>query len=161
MVFRQARPEEIQQLFEEAYPVWHRGRTFAQYCEDNRKEEAYGTRYVIENNKEIVSSLIFLRFPSEGARRRFGIGSLVTPQRHRNKGYATEMLKHCLRQVNPETDIVLLYSDIAPTFYEKLHFRILPDTLQKKAGSVCMALCNDVSWMELIDGPITAIPDYF
>lgn len=161
MIFRQAKQEEYHQLFEEAYKVWPRGRTFQQYCEDNRKEDAYGTRYVLEVEGEIVCSLIFLQFPSEGARRRFGIGSVVTPQRHRNNGYATKLLEHCLRQVSRETDIVLLYSDVHPSFYERLHFRVLPINLQKKAGSVCMVLCGDTSWEDISSGSIDSIPDYF
>ena len=56
MIFRQARPEETDMLFREGYKVWSRNRTYAQYCEENRKEDAYGTRYVLEVDGEVVSS---------------------------------------------------------------------------------------------------------
>jgi len=161
MIFREARPEEIPKLLADAYPEWQRGRTFAQYCVDNRKEEAYGTRFVLEHGGLLVSSLIWLRPKSSLQRRVYGIGSVVTPPRFRGKGYASEMLTHCLRMADLSTDIVFLYSDVAPAFYERFAFRALPDAHQSKAGSVFMALCDEAGWQELVESPIGALPEYF
>lgn len=161
MLFRAAEQEEILEILKDGYTAWPKGRTFEQYCVDNRKEDAYGTRYVLVDGEAIVSSLIFLRLPAEPPARRFGIGSVLTPQKHRGMGYASILLDHCLRLPDPATDIVLLYSDIDPAFYERLGFRALPDELQKKAGSVCMAHCGERLWQDLITGPPESVPDYF
>ena len=50
MIFRQSKQEELDQLFRKGYKVWSRNRTFEQYSTDNSKEDAYGTRYVLEDN---------------------------------------------------------------------------------------------------------------
>ena len=162
MLFRASEPEEILVILMDGYAAWPKGRTFEQYCFDNRKEDAYGTRYVlVDSGEAIVSSLILLRLPAEEPVRRYGIGSVVTPAEHRGKGCASILLGNCLRLAEPETDIVLLYSDIDPAFYERLGFRALPEVLQKKAGSVCMAYCGENLWQDLIAGPPESIPDYF
>jgi len=162
MLFRAAEQEEILEILMDGYAVWPKGRTFEQYCVDNRKEDAYGTRYIlVDGGEAIVSSLIFLRLPAEPAARRFGIGSVVTPPEHRGMRYASILLDHCLRLTDPATDIVILYSDIDPAFYERLGFRALPEALQKKTGSVCMAHCSENLWQDLIVGPTESVPDYF
>lgn len=161
MIFRAAKPDEIPGLLADAYPEWQKGRTFAQYCADNRKEEAYGTRFVLEKDGEVVSSLIWLWPENRLARKVFGIGSVVTPPRFRGKGYASEMLTECLRMADLATDLVILYSDIHPAFYERFAFRALPDTMQRKSGSVCMALCDEAGWRELLASPMDTLPEYF
>ncbi len=161
MYFRPAEQEEFPDILRDGYAAWPKGRTFEQYCADNRKEDAYGTRYILEDSENIVSSLILLRLPAEEPVRRYGIGSVITPPDHRGKGYASILLENCLRLAEPETDIVLLYSDINPAFYGRIGFRALPEALQKKAGSVCMAYCGERLWQDLIAGPPESIPDYF
>lgn len=161
MRFRQAEPEEFQQILRDGYAAWPKGRTFDRYCADNRKEEAYGTRFVLENDGRIVSSLIYLRLPDGETGRRYGIGSVVTSPEYRGNGYASVMVGRCLRLADPETDIVMLYSDIDPAFYGHLGFRALPEALQKKPGSVCMAFCCDRLREDLFRCPPESIPDYF
>lgn len=70
------------------------------------------------------------------------------------------MLQDCLRQADIATDIVLLYSDVPPAFYEQLAFRALPEGIQKKAGSVFMALCDEDGWLELLASPIEALHQF-
>jgi len=161
MIFRQAKQEEIDQLFREGYKVWSKNRTFEQYCSDNRKEDAYGTRYVIEDNGEIVSSLILLTLKSIDSKLVYGIGSVLTPIIYKYKGYATELLKNCIQQMHVDASLVFLYSEIDPAFYERFNFRVLPAYLQKDADSICMVLCDDDSWQVLINSGIELIPDHF
>lgn len=161
MVFRRAKPQEILELFWEGYKVWSRNRTFEQYSADNGKEDAYGTRYVIEENGELVSSLILLKLKDLSRKRIYGIGSVLTPLVHKKKGYASELLKNCLEQVDSSNAIIFLYSEVAPAFYERFHFRVLPPRLQKDTGSICMALCTDEIWEQLLKHGIDAIPDHF
>jgi len=61
MIFRQALPQEISFIFSEGYKEWSKNRTFGQYCSDNAKEDVYGTRYVLDVDNEVVSSLIRLK----------------------------------------------------------------------------------------------------
>jgi predicted acetyltransferase len=161
MIFRQSKPEEVEELFKEAYKVWSKNRTFQQYCVDNSKEDAYGIRYVIEDKKEIVSSLILLNLESIKGRKVYGIGSVLTSPKHKRKGYATELLKSSIAKVNDEAAVIFLYSELEPSFYERFHFRALPKNLQKDKGSICMVLCDDIMWKELLSSSIDHIPDHF
>lgn len=161
MIFRQARPAEIGLLFSEGYKVWSKNRTFEQYCLDNGKEDAYGTRYVIEVAGEVVSSAILLNLPAINAKKAFGIGSVLTPKTYAGKGYATKLLKNCINNVYGDNTLIFLFSDINPFFYERLGFRLLPPHLQKNVKSPCMALCKDNVWNELMNCSLDTLPNYF
>ncbi len=161
MNIRKAKPEERELLFKEAYKMWSKNRTFEQYCADNGKEDAYGTRYVIEHEGELVSSLILLNLKELYGCKVYGFGSVFTLPAHTGNGYATKLLKYCIEEITGENKIMLLYSKINPEFYEKLNFRILPPHLQKDKKAICMALCGEAVWSQLVDTSIGLIPDYF
>ena len=161
MLFRQATTEERQSLFEEGYQEWSKNRTFEQYCIDNGKEDAYGRRYVIEDNGEIVSSTIVLNLKTINDHPVYGIGSVLTPKRYAGKGYATQLMKDCIELINDDRPYIFLFSDIDPSFYQRFNFRILPPPFQKKPKSVCMVYCHDELWDELLKGPVSQIPEYF
>ncbi len=160
MIFRQAKTQEIDSILEEGYKVWSKGRTYERYLEDNRKEDAYGARYILEENKEIVSSLILLNLQSVCSRETCGIGSVLTPAIHMHRGYATSLITSCLEQIPDRGGYVFLYSEISPLFYEKFGFRILPPELQKSKAP-CMVLCNEAAWNELMKISVDQIPEYF
>jgi len=107
MIFRQALPQEINFIFSEGYKEWSKNRTFEQYCTDNAKEDVYGTRYVLDVNNEIVSSLIILEFKDIVGKKAFGIGSVLTPKIHTGKGYATELLKNYIQKEKEDSFIFL------------------------------------------------------
>lgn len=161
MIIRQARPEERQILFEEGYKEWPKNRTFEQYCIDNGKEDAYGIRYVLEVDNEIVSSLILLTLKDVNGKKAFGIGSVLTPKKYSGKGYATKLINDCINLDFYDNCIIFLFSDINPEFYERFNFKRLPQHMQKYEKSVCMAYCKDTVWHELINSPINSLPDYF
>lgn len=161
MIFRQSNKEEIDQLLSEGYKVWSKDRAFEQYCAENRKEDDFGTRYVIEDNGVIVSSLILLSLKSINSKNVYGIGSVLTPSAYKHKGYATALLKNCMQQISIDTSLVFLYSEIDRAFYERYNFRVLPPDLQKDADSICMVLCDDDMWSVLINNGIALIPDHF
>ena len=161
MIFRQANKEEIDELLSEGYKVWSKDRTFEQYYTENRKEDDFGTRYVIEDNGEIVSSLILLNLKSINSKMVYGIGSVLTPHAYKHKGYATELLKKCIQQMSVDASLVFLYSEIDPAFYGRYNFRVLPPDLQKDADSICMVLCDVDMWSVLINNDTTLIPDHF
>ncbi|MCB8814650.1 GNAT family N-acetyltransferase [Desulfosporosinus shakirovi] len=160
MIFRQALPQERNFIFSEGYKEWSKNRTFDQYCSDNAKEDVYGTRYVLDVDSEIVSSLIMLKLKDIAGKKAYGIGSVLTPKIHAGQGYATELLKNCL-QKEKEDSFIFLFSDINPEFYKRFNFKILPSKFQRYEKSVCMVYCNDVSWNELLNCSIDSIPNYF
>jgi len=161
LIFRQSNQEEIDQLLHEGFKVWSKGRTIEQYFTENRKEDDFGTRYIIEDNGVIVSSLILLRLKSINSKNVFGIGSVLTPPAYKHKGYASALLKNCLQQINADTSLIFLYSEIGVSFYERYNFKVLPPDLQKDADSICMVLCDDDMWDVLITGGTALIPDHF
>ena len=161
MVFRQALSCERELLFSDGYKEWRKNRSFEQYCADNAKEDAYGTRFVLELDGEIVSSLILLTLKDIAGKKAFGIGSVLTPKIHSGKGYATELLNNCIKQKADADSFLFLFSDIAPDFYKRFCFRVLPSEFQKYEKSVCMVYCNDDSWNELLNCPPDSIPNYF
>ncbi len=160
MIFRQALPQEINFIFSEGYKEWRKNRTFEQYCSDNAKEDVYGTRYVLDVDNEIVSSLIILKLKDIAGKKAYGIGSVLTPKIHAGKGYALELLKKSL-QKEKEDSFIFLFSDINPQFYKRFNFKILPSKFQRYEKSACMVYCNDVNWNELLNCSLDAIPNYF
>jgi predicted acetyltransferase len=160
MVFREAREREIVGILKEGYAVWYKGRTWEQYFADNHKEDAYGTRYVVEDGGKIVSSLILLRLREIFDRNMLGIGSVITPPEFRHKGYAAELLENTMRLVEIG-DAVFLYSEVPPAFYERFGFRVLPENMQKDPNSICMVRCEETVREKLLVGGITQLPDHF
>jgi hypothetical protein len=70
------------------------------------------------------------------------------------------MVKHCISQVE-EDSIIFLYSDVNPGFYERFGFHILPDKLQISKYGICMALCKDTIFEQLVSGKLEMITEYF
>lgn len=161
MVFRQALPEERQLLFSEGYKEWHKNRSFEQYCADNAKEDGYGTRFVLELEGTIVSSLILLTLKDMVGKKAYGIGSVLTPERYAGRGYASELLTNCIKRQIQEDAYLFLFSDISPDFYRKFEFRILPPKFQKHEKSIFMVHCSDDNWSRLLDCLPAESPDYF
>lgn len=148
-------------LFKQGYQEWSKNRSFEQYCIDNSKEDTIGTRYVLDKDGEIVCSAIVIRFKDLNNRAIYGIGSVLTPRNHRGKGYASKFLRECLNLINKKDNIIFLYSDINPSFYQKFNFKVLPASLQKHKKSICMVLCKDDVWNELLKCTFQTIPNYF
>jgi predicted acetyltransferase len=161
VLIREAAPHERDELFLEGYKVWSKNRTFEQYCVENRKEDSYGTRYVMEQDSKILSSLILLRLKEICGCKVYGFGSVLTPPEYSGRGYATGLLKYCIENITVNDSIVFLYSEINPAFYEKFGFKALPPHLQKNGKAVCMALCSGAMWVRLLKVPAAHIPDYF
>lgn len=161
MIFRQAAKEERAFLFQEGYKEWSKARTFEQYCIDNSKDDTIGTRYVIEENSRIVCSSVLMQLQSISGLAVYGLGSILTSQNHRGKGYGSELIKRCINLVPDANTIIFLYSDIHPSYYEKLGFQSLPAKLQKYEKSICMAYCQEPVWSALANANAADVPDYF
>lgn len=162
MIFRAVKKEELDYIFKLGYKVWSKNRTFEKYCLDNGKEDEFGTRYALEENGEIVTSIILLKFkPIEGISA-YGIGSFVTPEKFRGKGYGQALLQKTIGTVYKENQsVIFLHSDLEPSFYEKYGFKVLPDKFQKYGKSVYMAYCSKEIWNKIIVLDANQLPKYF
>jgi predicted N-acetyltransferase YhbS len=126
----------VREVLPHSAAMWSGGRSYDEYVDDFRAltETGFGRRrfrtlgFVLDG--VVVSSC--KRYARElrcGERllRATGVGAVFTPEAHRGRGYATAFLGALLdAERDAGTDIVYLFSDIHPAFYEKLGFVRLP-----------------------------------
>jgi GNAT superfamily N-acetyltransferase len=118
--------------------AWRGTLTVEQFVNRNRRLERhpFGARrchaWALEKEGQIVSSLDALDI-TLGALDHRGdwrevpgvlIASVITPPEHRGHGYASSLLHQFFQR--PETANAVLYSDIAPAFYERFGFHAFP-----------------------------------
>jgi predicted N-acetyltransferase YhbS len=116
--------------------MWAEGRTFDDYVADFRAvvTSGFGRRRFrtlagVHDGAMVTSCKRYQRELRCGDRvlRATGIGAVFTPEAYRGRGYATAFLGAMLDAERATgTDVVFLYSDIHPAFYEKLGFVRLP-----------------------------------
>jgi predicted N-acetyltransferase YhbS len=116
--------------------LWAGARTFEEYVAEfyasansgwgRRRFRTVGLRY---DGALVASCKRYERTLRCGARtyRAAGIGAVFTPDALRGRGYATALLGAVLDAERAAgTDLVYLFSDIHPAFYERLGFVTLP-----------------------------------
>jgi predicted N-acetyltransferase YhbS len=116
--------------------MWAEGRSFADYADDFRAVVATGfgkrrfrTLGFALDGAIVTSCKRYQREVRCGDRlmRATGIGAVFTPEAQRGRGYATAFLGALLDAERAAgTDLVYLFSDIHPAFYEKLGFVRVP-----------------------------------
>jgi GNAT superfamily N-acetyltransferase len=142
--------------------VWARGRSFDEYVEDfvAVAASAYGRRRfrtvgLRVGGSLVVSCKLYEREIRCGERilSAVGIGALFTLPDLRGRGYASALIGVLLdRQHSAGTDIMYLFSDIHPAFYERLGFVALPSrtiTLRADllpATRLAVAAVEDADW---------------
>ncbi|WP_050182041.1 GNAT family N-acetyltransferase [Domibacillus robiginosus] len=153
MLLREAWPEERQKLYELGHQEWPKGRSLAQYIHDNQKEEAYGTRYVLEDTDGYIrASLMLLRLRPY----LYGIGSVVVEPNFRRQGLGSSLIRQCMDKHSDAA--FMLYSEIGSAYYEKLGFQVLPAPYQRYSHGLCMVRAEQCLWNRILKEPI---PDYF
>lgn len=153
MMLREAWPEERPLLYEWGHREWPKNRTLAQYIEDNQKEEAYGTRFVlVADDGEVAASLMLLKLRPY----LYGLGSIVVAPAARGRGVGTQLLTECL-QMHKEAAF-MLYSEIGTSYYERFGFTALPDEYQRYPQGICMVKAPPQQREQIMKEPI---PDYF
>lgn len=153
---RKARQGEFDQIYMMGFDVWADG-SQQEYLDECRTSSKYkkGTWYILEEDSQLVSSLILYKFNQN----QVGIGSIATPLQLRKQGCASKLLSDVITQIEAETSntIIFLYSDIAPEFYGKFKFVKLPDSAQRYKTTTCMARGQGV----LVHYDKLSIPEYF
>ncbi len=129
----------VRDVLPQTFSLWGDGRSFERYAEDFRAvaTSLYGKRrrftVGLRDGAELACSCKNydreLRF-GERSLRATGIGAVFTPPHLRGRGYASAMLGALLdAERRAGCDLVFLFSDIAPAFYEQLGFIALPSRL--------------------------------
>jgi len=167
MNIRQAREQDLENIYMMGFDAWSDGHSKEEYLKICRSSKKYAnaTWYVLENDKDVLlSSLLihnlnYLNSPKPVEIR--GIGSISTPLQLRKHGYASNLVKKTISLINSNVpvNIWFLYSDIGTDFYNKLNFKALPDDLQKYPSTVLMAYSEKLDLSS--DFTRLEIPDYF
>lgn len=158
MIVREAREEELSDIFMMGFDTWGDGDTqdtHIKKCLENTKYDN-GTWFVLEENKEAVSSLIVYKNAFNLPENCLGIGSVATPPKHRKKGYASALIREVLKVVKEHsTRGIYLFSDIDPLFYRKFGFEPIAAD-QSHQDTNCMVLVFNNS-----EDLSASVPDYF
>lgn len=155
MEIRKATPQELDQIYEMGFDVWSEGKTRDEYLASCRISNKYkkGQWFVLSNDSDLLSSLIVYEFANQV----FGIGSIATPPKSRNKGYASKLISSVISGIekNQPNAAIFLYSDINPDFYERFDFvRIC--ARRGNSNSTCMVRASNSKQIAK-----ESIPSYF
>jgi GNAT superfamily N-acetyltransferase len=142
--------------------VWAHGRTLDEYVQDfvAVAGSAYGKRRFRTIGLRVDGSIVVSckRYEREircGDRilRAVGIGAVFTPPELRGRGFASAMIGTLLDSERAAgTDVAYLFTDIHPTFYERLGFLSLPSrTISLRADTLPstrlpIAAVTDADW---------------
>lgn len=133
----QATDDQVCSLYRESHALWGTGLTLTAYgrlWEEIRRLPwaARNARFLVwlDEGGGVLSSLKLYRpLVRVGGRtsRASVLGAVFTPRALRGRGHAATMLRSVVEQARRRGDpIVLLFSDIGSTFYERFGFRALP-----------------------------------
>ena len=157
---------EQEQADTNSYSTWGKDETVEEYLErcrnSVRREKAQG--WVLTLNGTVVSSLgcLPLQFYADGdVVEGFGIASVYTREDMRKRGFAERLCLHVIdEQKKKNTHIGLLFSDVRPSYYEKMGFVLLSQVshdcraLTELISSGPRALlqpidpASDISWLQ-------------
>ncbi|MGY3805374.1 GNAT family N-acetyltransferase [Pigmentibacter ruber] len=163
---RIAKTEELPQVFEMGFDEWGEGKTLPEHIQACYESKKYrkGIRYVLVNqNKQIVSSLMCYEYQLNSGQKIIGIGTVCTKMNERKKGYAGLLLNGVTETyiaLNNYSSFVL-FSDINPAYYEKFGFHPLPMELQKYSKSVFMIKCTAEFYSKIVEDLLQTEIAYF
>ncbi|MGR5152375.1 GNAT family N-acetyltransferase [Photobacterium swingsii] len=126
MNLRKAEDHELDTIYGMGFDIWGDGLSLDAYlmgCRDSDKYLA-GTWYVLVEKDQVVSSLIVYEKMfglKEGC---FGLGSVATHLKSRQKGYASALVNLVKAELfaNHNCKVLYLHNDIDKLFYSKLGF---------------------------------------
>ena len=143
---RIAKFDELDQIYSMGFDVWSDGGSYQSYLEKCRASPKYqkGEWFVSEKDGALCASLLLHSFGA-GA---YGIGSIATYLHERKKGHASSLIAGVVDYLRDSrrAQVVYLYSDIEPSFYQKFGFEQLPSKLQNylpSLGMVCVLSASE------------------
>lgn len=165
MKAREMSASEREIVYIMGYKEWGKGTSKEDYWDICLYEETglSGIRFVLKSQTgEIASSLIVFPHKRMNQWNAYVIESLVTPREQRGKGYGKELVRRVIKllEKNGSEPIVFLYSDISPTYYESLSFRMLPKKFQKHNSTYLMVFANNPQLEVLKTFPKSFFPAY-
>jgi predicted N-acetyltransferase YhbS len=126
----------LEQILDETFPVWGEGLDRQAYANYNRAQRAtpWGSTHLqrvalVDEGRLLSSAKRYdLEAVFDGRRTRLlGVGAVFTPPELRGRGHGTELLRRLLEAAADEGfGAALLFSEIAPRYYERHGFRQLP-----------------------------------
>jgi predicted N-acetyltransferase YhbS len=144
----------LEQVLDDTYPLWHDGLTREHYAKqwEAQLKTPWGSshldRVALVDGPHVVSSAkrydLSLRLDGR-IRRVLGIGAVFTAPAYRGRGGARELIVRMLETAVTEgQEFAMLFSEIAPAFYERLEFVPVPlaewtlEVDQKRGGAPAM-----------------------
>lgn len=129
--------ELLERILDQTFPVWGEGLTREAYGRYNRAQLStpWGAAHLrrmalVDDEGRLLASAkrydLAARLDGEVVKAA-GLGAVFTPEAHRGHGYAGELLRQMLDDAAGEGfGLAILFSEIAPRYYERLGFRQLP-----------------------------------
>lgn len=126
MDIRKATSEDMKDVYQMSYDAWGGELSEEDYVKSCYDSEKYklGTWFCLEENTEVISSLIIYSNCLGLSDKYAGLGSIATKPSYRNKGYARELINSCFDYAvsrsgnNPEQFLHFLDKDsIQPLNY--------------------------------------------
>lgn len=139
-VLRIAAPQDLTEILSFGFDAWGNNQTLQEFCASYEQDANHqrGQRYLLElPSGTIVGNVNTIRFSKDVV----GLASFsVAPDKRRN-GYGTILMRavmEVLRIENPNVRF-LAYSEVKPTFFERLGFQRLPASQQLYASAVAVS----------------------
>ncbi len=127
----------VERILDETFPVWGQGLDRAAYGRYNRAQAAtpWGAAnlrrvaLVDDGGRLLASAKRYVLAATVDGERvpLLGLGAVFTPEARRGHGYGRELLRRVLEEAAEQGfGLAMLFSEIAPRYYEHLGFRMLP-----------------------------------
>ncbi|XQY93858.1 GNAT family N-acetyltransferase [Metabacillus sp. HB246100] len=146
MQIREAKIEDMHTIYMMGYDVWGGDLPVEDYIKECSQSIKYqkGNWFLLQDDVtgKILSSCVIYDLELKEMRV-IGIGSIATRPEDRRKGYASELVRGVIKEIEhmENCSTFFLYSDIETVFYEKLGFLRFP--VQNYLQSTCMYLSKD------------------
>lgn len=130
---------QLEQVLDDTYPLWGEGLSRRAYGQWNlaQSKTAWGRDHLhrvgLVDGDDVVASAKRYLFDAliEGKpAKALGIGAVFTPERHRGRGLAPQLIDQMLADGEARgCTVAVLFSEIGATYYERLGFTTMPRTL--------------------------------
>ncbi|TAK15052.1 MAG: GNAT family N-acetyltransferase [Acidobacteria bacterium] len=121
----------IRRIIDETYPIWNEGLSLEGYrrWNDLQIRAPWGKdhlwRVALIEGDEILASAKW--YDLDCGTRVLGIGAVFTPERHRGKGHARELMRQMMATAEQQGyQAALLFSEIGAPYYARDGFTVIP-----------------------------------